>query len=81
MFLPISNSESTKFFNEYSLWFHFWLANWEKAWFGPITGLFSISTAQTEKKTMKKLVKQTGDTSDEFIFWRSSPKEMWGFAK
>ena len=60
---PISNSESTNFFNKYLLWFPFKMANWEKTLSATDKKIFSFSTLQTEKNSWNKLVK----TSDEFV--------------
>ena len=47
------------YFNKYLLWFLFQLANWKKInFFGPMRGLFSFSTARTEKNWCKKFVKK-----------------------
>ena len=56
---PISNFKSTKCFNEYDFFF-----NWQtekNTCFKPIKSLFSCSTAQTEKNSWKKFMKQIGE--------------------
>ena len=45
---PISNSESTIFFNEYFLWFLFQLTTWDKTSFGSIKSFISFSSSNTQ---------------------------------
>ena len=59
--LPTLNSEFKNFVSEFSLWFFSQMANWEKYCLGPIRSLFSFSSAQTEKKSWKKFLKQIGE--------------------
>ena len=61
MVSPISNSESTNFYNEYLSGFLFPLANREKIPFGLIRNLVYFSTPQTDKKSWTKLANQIGE--------------------
>ena len=64
---PISNSESTNFFNQYLSWYLFQLADWEKdkQFWTNRKFVFSFSTVQTEKNSLKKFLKQIGEN----IWW------------
>jgi hypothetical protein len=63
---PISNSESTNFFNEYLLWFLFQLASWEeKKMFWTNKIFFFYFICSNWEKFMEKFVKQIGEN----IWW------------
>ena len=63
---PISNSESTNFFNEYLLWFLFQLASWEeKKMFWTNKIFFFYFNCSNWEKFMEKFVKQIGEN----IWW------------
>ena len=62
MVSPISNSESTNFYNDFLLWVLFHLANREKNCFGLIKSLFYIFfNGSTWEKFVEKLVEQIGE--------------------